>query len=85
VNCDGVIDALLRPLPLHCCGVIRLNVESRMIDGNFAFNATEMVASRSSFFRYKVVLFLVKIHVSEGALQPKRRFTKTLPQNLSTL
>ncbi len=70
MNCDGLNDTLLLPLPRCCCGVIRLIVESRVINGNFAFSAVEMVASILSFFRYKVVLFLVKIHVSKGALQP---------------
>ncbi len=84
MNCDGVIDALLRPLLQRCCGVIRLIVESCVIDGNFALSAAEMVASRLSFFRCKVVLFLVKIHVSKGALRLKQRFTKMPLQNWST-
>ncbi len=70
MNCDGLIDTLLRRLPRRCCGVIRLIVESPDIDDNFAFSIGKMVASRLSFFRYKVVLFLVKIHLSEGALRP---------------
>ncbi len=81
VNCDGLNDPLLHPLPWHCCGAIRLIVESRVIDSNFSFSATEMVASRLSFFRYKVVLFLVKIHVSKSALRHKWRFKKMLLQN----
>ncbi len=81
MNCDGLNDALLQPLPRHCCGVIRLIVESCVIDGNFVFSAAEMVALRSPFFRYKVVLFLVKIYMSKGALRPKQRFTKMPLQN----
>ncbi len=81
MNCDGLNDALLRPLPRHCCGVIGLSVELRVVDGNFAFSATEMVAFRSSSFRYKIVLFLVKIHVSKCALRPNWRFTKMPLQN----
>ncbi len=80
MNCDGLNDTLLQPLPRRCCDVIRLIVELRVIDGIFAFSAAEMVASRS-FFRYKVVLFLMKIHVSKGALRPKQKITKTLLQN----
>ena len=54
MKCDGLIDALLQPLPQRCCGVIRLIVESRVIDGIFAFSAAEMVASRLSFLGIKL-------------------------------
>ncbi len=69
MNCDGMIDALPHPLLRHCFGAITLIVELCVNDGNFAVSAAEMVALRSSFFRYKVVLFLVKIDVSKGALR----------------
>jgi hypothetical protein len=55
MNCDGVIDALPRPLMRHCCGAIRLIVELCVSDGNFALRAAEIVDLRSSFLRYKVV------------------------------
>ncbi len=58
MNCDGLNDALLQPLPRRCCDVIRLIVESRAIDGNFAFSAAEMVALRLSFLGIKLSYYL---------------------------